>query len=197
MASDANNGGGGAGGGCCDDDSHDHYDHNHGAAPSPNLFTREPPFAGTAAREAAVHAAAAAEAGGGHHRYDREGAAAADDDATILDVVPAPSIADVDACRYAAWHGYGSLSEHTFKSVTIPLPSDFVAYLLADGLSLAADSEALPARVAPARPCSLREVYSRTNEDHTHLKRQYCVVARRQALTCPGDYSRVASFEIN
>ena len=170
-------GAGGAGGGCCDDDSHDQHDHNHGAALPPNPFSREPPFAGTAAREAAVHAAAS-EAGGGHHRRpDPEGAAAAaddDDDATILDVVPAPSVADVDACRYATWHSCGSLSEHTFKSVTIPLSSDFVAYLLADGLSLAADSEALPARVAPARA---RFSIIFIHADHTHLHFQYFVVA--------------------
>ena len=73
--------------------------------------------------------------------------APAGDDA--LDVVPAPTMAEVDACRYVRWHAVERLRAHAFRSVVIPLPRDYVEYLLADGLSLAADSEAMPARVAP------------------------------------------------
>ena len=72
--------------------------------------------------------------------------APAGDDA--LDVVPAPTMAEVDACRYVRWHAVERLRAHAFRSVVIPLPRDYVEYLLADGLSLAADSEAMPARVA-------------------------------------------------
>ena len=66
-----------------------------------------------------------------------------------LDFVPAPTMAEVDACRYVRWHAVERLRAHAFRSIVIPLPRDYVEYLLADGLSLAADSEAMPARVAP------------------------------------------------
>ena len=73
-----------------------------------------------------------------------------DDDPATVDVVPSPSVADVDACRYASWHAIERLRARAFKSVSIPLPPEYVEYLLEDGLALAADDEALPARVTPS-----------------------------------------------
>ena len=59
-------------------------------------------------------------------------------------VVPAPSVAEVDACRYASWQPL--LRDHTFPSVTIPLSAQFLQYLLADGITLPRGSEAVSKR---------------------------------------------------
>ncbi|EEH55170.1 uncharacterized protein MICPUCDRAFT_5676, partial [Micromonas pusilla CCMP1545] len=49
-------------------------------------------------------------------------------------------------CRVARWRAVPSLDASAFRATTIPLPSEFVDYLLEDGLSLPAGSEAMPAR---------------------------------------------------
>ena len=123
-------------------------------------------------RERVMGTEAGAGGGGGVGCCEEAHAAAADampcdaiDDDVDVNVVPAPSIADVSACRYAAWHSLGRLGEHTFKSVTIPLSGDFVEYLLADGLSLAADSEALPARVKPDLAEQLESGFNPSDEE--------------------------------
>lgn len=84
-----------------------------------------------------------------------------------LEEVPAPSVADVDACRCASWHALGDLSSHTFAHRHLPLPPDFVAYLLEDGLSLAADSQAMPARIRPDIAEQMESAFTLSDEDET------------------------------
>ena len=84
-----------------------------------------------------------------------------------LEEVPAPSVADVDACRCASWHALGDLSSHTFAHRHLPLPPDFVAYLLEDGLSLAADSQAMPARIRPDISEQMESAFTLSDEDET------------------------------
>lgn len=82
-----------------------------------------------------------------------------------VEVVPAPSIAEVDACRVARWRAVPSLDASAFRATTIPLPSEFVDYLLEDGLSLPAGSEAMPARVDPDVGERLESAFSRSDEE--------------------------------
>ena len=91
------------------------------------------------------------------------------DDEQQDEEVPAPSIAEVDACRYSSWHRLGNLSAHTFDSVTLLLPRDFVEHLLADGLLLAAGSEAMPARVRPDVAEQMESGFNLSDEEETEV----------------------------
>ena len=93
-----------------------------------------------------------------------------------LEEVPAPSVADVDACRCASWHALGDLSSHTFAHRHLPLPPDFVAYLLEDGLSLAADSQAMPARIRPDIAEQMESAFTLSDEDETDAGGGHCAV---------------------
>ena len=93
------------------------------------------------------------------------GHAHVDDTPPPVDEVPAPSVADVDACRCAAWHALGDLSSHTFAHRHLALPPDFVAYLLEDGLSLAADSQAMPARIRPDIAEQMESAFTLSDEE--------------------------------
>ena len=93
------------------------------------------------------------------------GHAHVDDAPPPVDEVPAPSVADVDACRCAAWHALGDLSSHTFAHRHLALPPDFVAYLLEDGLSLAADSQAMPARIRPDIAEQMESAFTLSDEE--------------------------------
>ena len=98
-----------------------------------------------------------------------------------VEVVPAPSIAEVDACRVARWRAVPSLDASAFRATTIPLPSEFVDYLLEDGLSLPAGSEAMPARVDPDVGERLESAFSRSDEEEEEEEDHDEARARRDA----------------
>ena len=58
------------------------------------------------------------------------------------EVVRAPTSREVASCSYTSW-ATEALSEHTFPAVSIPLEREFVEYLLADGVFVAADNRAV------------------------------------------------------
>ena len=91
---------------------------------------------------------------------------------------PHSSVADVDACRCAAWHALGDLSSHTFAHRHLALPPDFVAYLLEDGLSLAADSQAMPARIRPDIAEQMESAFTLSDEEDGGRRRR----TRRERL---------------
>ena len=81
-----------------------------------------------------------------------------------FEFVPAPTVAALDACRYERWHSIPELAKHAYGSVTVRLPPEYVRYLLEDGLHLAADSEAMPARVAPQLDERLESAFTEEDE---------------------------------
>ena len=81
-----------------------------------------------------------------------------------FEFVPAPTVAALDACRYERWHSIPELAKHAYGSVTVRLPPEYVRYLLEDGLHLAADSEAMPARVAPQLDERLTSAFTEEDE---------------------------------
>lgn len=54
--------------------------------------------------------------------------------------------ADLQACSFSAW--YNQFSGSTLKSIAVPLPQEFVAYLNSDGVFLGAASKAVRPAVA-------------------------------------------------
>jgi hypothetical protein len=81
-----------------------------------------------------------------------------------LEFVPAPTVFELDACRYERWHAIPALARLSYQSVTLDLPDAFVSYLLEDGLSLSAESNALPKRVTPALDEKLGSAFSALDE---------------------------------
>ena len=81
-----------------------------------------------------------------------------------FEFVPAPTVAALDACRYARWHAIPALAKHAYGSLTVRLPPEYVRYLLEDGLHLSADSEAMPARVTPKLDERLESAFTEADE---------------------------------
>ena len=70
-------------------------------------------------------------------REDGTGAStspAPDEPDASFEFVPAPTVAALDACRYARWHAIPELAKHAYGSVTVRLPPEYVQYLLEDGV---------------------------------------------------------------
>jgi hypothetical protein len=100
-------------------------------------------------------------------REDGTGAStspAPDEPDDSFEFVPAPTVAALDACRYARWHAIPELAKHAYGSVTVRLPPEYVQYLLEDGVHLAADSEAMPARVTPQLDERLESAFTEEDE---------------------------------
>ena len=100
-------------------------------------------------------------------REDGTGAStspAPDEPDASFEFVPAPTVAALDACRYARWHAIPELAKHAYGSVTVRLPPEYVQYLLEDGVHLAADSEAMPARVTPQLDERLNSAFTEEDE---------------------------------
>lgn len=100
-------------------------------------------------------------------REDGTGAStspAPDEPDASFEFVPAPTVAALDACRYARWHAIPELAKHAYGSVTVRLPPEYVQYLLEDGVHLAADSEAMPARVTPQLDERLESAFTEEDE---------------------------------
>ena len=89
---------------------------------------------------------------------------APDEPGESFEFVPAPTVAALDACRYARWHAIPALAKHAYGSLTVRLPPEYVRYLLEDGLHLAADSEAMPARVTPRLDERLESAFTEEDE---------------------------------
>ena len=89
---------------------------------------------------------------------------APDEPGESFEFVPAPTVAALDACRYARWHAIPALAKHAYGSLTVRLPPEYVRYLLEDGLHLAADSEAMPARVTPQLDERLESAFTEEDE---------------------------------
>ena len=62
-------------------------------------------------------------------REDGTGAStspAPDEPDASFEFVPAPTVAALDACRYARWHAIPELAKHAYGSVTVRLPPECV-----------------------------------------------------------------------